>query len=365
VIEGVSYQEDILGKRKYEKTRLRATAPAVPMEVAAFPAEDKPASFTGAVGSFTAKAHLLTPNKVTMGDKVEVGVRLTGGPDVEDVTFPEIACQPGFAGFFQFDGYPPFEQQDQQAKEFIFNLRPLSTHLTDIPPIEFSYFDPQAKQYKTIHTAPLPIAVDSVISYKAESRSGRPEVIKFGPKQDQTPGLVQDQTNVSGVDWRAWMGHPSKPKLASAYTLTARDLVDSPWTIHLVWWALGSVITLLLVQLLLSRYRKQRPKPARILVSYDYLALASQAKHDPAKASMFIEEAFLQLVVEKGWYRKKPSSPDALATKGVVGDIRAFLIDLAGKRYGGEEGFAIRDTLRSAKELYRKARYERGPEAVE
>lgn len=361
IIEGVSYQEDILGKRKYDKTRLRASAPAVPIEVTAFPEEGKPASFTGAVGAFSIKARLLTPTKVTMGEKIEVGVRLTGGPDLEDVIFPQIDCQPGFSGFFQFDAFPPFEQQENQSREFIFNLRPLSAHLTDIPPIEFSYFDPQAKEYKSIQTSPLPISVESVISYKAETRSGRPEVIKFGPKQDQSAGLVQDQENVSGVDWRAWMGYPSPPKLASVYVLTPKDLVSSPWGIRATWIALAAALTLILLQLLLSRFQKARPKPARTLVSYDYMTLAAQAKHDPARACMLIEEAFLQLVVEKGWYPKKPSTPDALATEGIVGEIRAYLTDLAGKRYGGETEVAMRDVLRSAKELYRRTRYEREP----
>ncbi|MDP1835533.1 MAG: hypothetical protein Q8K75_06335 [Chlamydiales bacterium] len=362
VIEGVSYSEDRFGKRKYDKQRLRAIAPAVSVEAVAFPEQGRPASFTGAVGQFIMKGRLLTLPKLDMGEKVEVGVRISGGPDVEDVVMSDVSCQPGFSGFFQIGDYPPFEQRDKLSKEFILNFRPLSAHITEVPTIEFSYFDPAVRQYKTLRTEPIPIEVRSLVSYKPDMRFGRPEeqVQKFGPKEDQSPGLIQDRGSVSGMDWRIWLGKPSDVKISGVYPLTAQDLVSSRWTITFMWVSIGILLTLLLLQLGARKLRGSQPLAPRVLGSADYLALASQSKNDPARMTSLIEEAFMLLMVEKGWYPKKVSRPEQLAHEGVIGQIRAFLIEMAGKRYGGAGGFIPRDILKSAKELYRSIRYGQG-----
>ncbi len=52
IIEGVTYEEDITGKRKYDKQHLRAVAAPLTVEVVPFPADGRPASFTGALGQF-------------------------------------------------------------------------------------------------------------------------------------------------------------------------------------------------------------------------------------------------------------------------------------------------------------------------
>ncbi len=94
--------------------------------------------------SFSIKSRLLTPSKINIGEQIEVGVRVTGQSDLIDLSMADISCQPGFSGFFQIGDYPYFEQRDSQSKEFIISLRPLSAHITEIPPMEFSYFDPKS-----------------------------------------------------------------------------------------------------------------------------------------------------------------------------------------------------------------------------
>ena len=74
ILEGVSYGEDISGRKLYDKQRLRAELEPLQVEVAAFPEEGMPASFTGAVGQYAMRTKLLTPKEVAIGDPLEVGV---------------------------------------------------------------------------------------------------------------------------------------------------------------------------------------------------------------------------------------------------------------------------------------------------
>lgn len=361
-IEGATYEEDISGKRKYDKQHLRATVPAMTVKVVPYPVEGRPASFTGALGAHSIKARLLTPAKINIGEQVEVAVRITGPSENSDLAIPDISCQPGYSGFFQISDYPYFEQRDNLSKEFIITLRPLSAHITDVPQMEFAYFDPKKRDYVKVHTDPIALEVLPLVSIKPESRSGHPEeqVEKTGPKEDLSPGLIQSQKDVTGVDWRVWLGKPAEVKLSAVYPLTAADLKTNPWNIRYVWMATGIILLLLLLEGLLKRFRGSRPVAPRVLVSEDYLALAAQAKNDPGRMTSLIEDAFLLLLVEKGWYAKKPRSPEYLTTDGPVGEVRSFLFDMAGKRFGGQQAFVPREVLTSARKLYRTIRYGRG-----
>jgi len=271
----------------------------------------------------------------------------------------DISCQPGFSGFFQISDYPYFEQRENRSNEFIITLRPLSAHITEVPPMEFSYFDPQKRAFVSVKTEPIALEVSPLVSVKPETRSGRPEdsIEKTGPKEDINPGLANYNSGITGVDWRIWLGKPSEVTLGPIYPLTANDLTPPLWHIEYAWMAIAAEILLLLLEMLAKRLKGARPMVPRVLNSEDYLAMAGRARNDPAQMSSLLEEAFLLLLVEKGWYTKKVRSPEYLANDGPVGEVRNFLFEIAGKRFGGLEDFVPRDILRHARNLYRTIRY--------
>lgn len=141
---------------------IRAKSLPIQLVVNQFPEKEKPASFNGAVGRFRISAKMLNPEKMRLGDLITLEVSLTGGDhNLENLTLPNIICQPGFSGRFQMTDLPPAAKLEQGRKIFIVELRPLNVYIKEIPEIEFSYFDPNRQIYGRAQTKTIPITVES------------------------------------------------------------------------------------------------------------------------------------------------------------------------------------------------------------
>ncbi len=357
-IEGVAYDEDILGKRVYDKHRMRAVAPAVHIAVSAFPDEEQPQAFTGAVGQYSMKGRLLTPSEIQIGDKIEVAVKIAGTGDLDSIVMPDVSCQPGFSGFFQMGEYPPFEQRDGVTREFIIAMRPLSAHVTEVPRMEFAYFDPHGRQYRRVYTEPIAVAVHELSSYTAEPRAGKEEEVpkKYSPVADLEP----HHQFISGVDWRVWLGKPDDIKIESVRPLVAADLQRPRADIYWLWMSLAAAFVLLLSQVIWRRLRAPSRSVVQALGSEDYLNLAAQNRRDPAKMSQFLEKALVLLLQERGLFSGRVASPELLPVDGPAGEVREFLCDMHNKRFSGGSDFVAKQVLSQARTLYRHIRYGRG-----
>lgn len=159
-IMGYSYTLNAAQQKLYDKTPLTASLPAYQIKVIPFPEEGKPASFSGAMGSdYTVKASLSGPNQVGVGDRIKLLLTISGKGDLEQIKAPDLCCQPGFSGFFKTSDLPPETKLEKDSKSFLIDLFINSPDILNIPPIEFSYFDSQLKQYVKKYTEEIPLKV--------------------------------------------------------------------------------------------------------------------------------------------------------------------------------------------------------------
>lgn len=240
VIAGYPYEEDLSGKRTYSTEELRAEVEPFSITVEPLPESVKPLSFSGAVGEYRFGARLATSNQVSVGDKMTLIVKIAGEGNLQEVVLPNLSCQPGFSGLFQLDAIPPIGKIEGNVKSFEVSLWPLSSLIWAIPPIEFTYFDPQTQKYVSLHSHPIPITVASI------------------PIQDQTVQASQK----GAIAMSEGLSPPPIEKL-SAYPLSLQDLETDPLS---TWWALlllpaGSI--LLIGQLALKRELTRRKKSKR------------------------------------------------------------------------------------------------------
>lgn len=141
---------------------IRSKLDPMQIVVSPFPEKQKPASFNGAVGRFRISAKMLNPEKMRLGDLIVLEVSLTGGDhNLENVFLPALSCQPGFSGRFQMTDLPPVAKMDNGRKIFTVELRPLNAFITEIPEIEFSYFEPHRQIYGRAITEKIPIVVET------------------------------------------------------------------------------------------------------------------------------------------------------------------------------------------------------------
>jgi len=130
------------------------TAKSMPL-----PVENAPADFNGAVGSYELSVSA-GPTNVATGDPITVRVQISGRGALESLTLPEQKS------WHDFKTYPPsanVEFSDQLGvqgrKTFEQIVSPENTDVKQLPPFSFSYFDPEAKQYRTLTQPAVALAV--------------------------------------------------------------------------------------------------------------------------------------------------------------------------------------------------------------
>lgn len=157
-IRGRPYNMNALGKKEYFNREYSAKAPDITVRVVPFPDQNKPPSFYGAIGDFKFDFSLVSRSDVYVGDRLIVLIKITGKGDMENLQMPHLCCQPGFSGFFKIGDLPSIELSGNK-KTWSVELRPQWDEIKEIPSLEFSFFNPETKQYTVLKSQSIPITV--------------------------------------------------------------------------------------------------------------------------------------------------------------------------------------------------------------
>ena len=147
------------GGSMMQRVKKVVRAPAVEIVVDPLPA--KPANFSGAVGKGFSISGKLNPEQIDANDATTLTLTVNGTGNMKLISCPNIQWP------------KDFEQYDPKTTEST-KLTSAGTSGTvtyecvavphhggkyEIPPVEFCYFDTDAKQYKTIKTSPFTLGV--------------------------------------------------------------------------------------------------------------------------------------------------------------------------------------------------------------
>jgi hypothetical protein len=141
---------------------ISARAEVQEIDVKPLPEEGRPEYFRGAVGDFIVRAGA-RPTDVAVGDPITVTL-LVGSTDgdqsaLETLRPPPMAEMTEITEDFRIPKGPIAGEVEDTIKVFSQTLRPRSDEITEIPPIPFSFFDPDRGEYQTVWTQAIPIQV--------------------------------------------------------------------------------------------------------------------------------------------------------------------------------------------------------------
>ena len=150
---------DVFFTRRSDSERVALVIEPTSLRVLPLPDKNVPADFTGAVGQYTFKV-TASPTNVATGDPITIRLQISGRGPLESFSLPSLSNWPNFKS------YPPaarIENSDdlglQGTKTFEQVVSPESVSIKELPPISISFFDPEAKEYRTLTQAPIPLAV--------------------------------------------------------------------------------------------------------------------------------------------------------------------------------------------------------------
>jgi hypothetical protein len=137
---------------------LEVTAPAVEIDAQLLPSAGRPGDFSGAIGKFTFEG-IGTPNRVNVGEPVQMVLKVSGEGNFDRVTTPTISDP---AGWRVYDAENKFEPTDELGfsgtKTFTLPVAP-TTRKSAMPVFSFNYFDPETGKYQILKTAATPLTV--------------------------------------------------------------------------------------------------------------------------------------------------------------------------------------------------------------
>jgi hypothetical protein len=321
VIEGYMYEMDEKGQKIYQTDPLRSEAPVQEIVVSPFPIENQPASFNGAIGKLNIQLTKPSSTTVLIREIIKLPIAISGASNLEDLHLPDLACQPGFSGFFAISDLPPPGQIEGQIKYFNVELAPLSSLTTAIPSLEISSFDPATQQYVIWRSTPIPLTV------------------KAFPKQEKDKKMSQSEQEIDiAALWKNSEDQVDRIDLEAVY-LSASDFDRSFIQTAAILWLIPFGALLLLLQLRLQNMwtayqqkRKNRPMAPQLLKH-------ALKEKDPQKALKALQQAFLTQIQEG-----RAPNPT----------LQQFLESIDAGLYGQNKDFLLEDMKKKAHVLFQE-----------
>ena len=174
------------------------------------PIEERPDSFNGAVGNYSHMKVDASPTTVSAGDPVTITMTVQGEGDLYSLSMPP------FNSWREFQLYPETNTIDYSdgiglrgVKTFEKIVIPNNAEIQSLPEIEFSFFDPQEEQYKTLRQDPIPLTVKPNLT-EASQPVAAAEPEKNGDIPQVANNIVHIKPHLGDIvaSSRPWLWHP-------------------------------------------------------------------------------------------------------------------------------------------------------------
>ena len=137
------------------------------VRVLPLPTQNVPESFNGAVGTYNLTMSA-GPTNLTVGDPITVKVQISGRGQLDALNLPP---QPQWRDFKAYAASSTANPTDplglSGSKTFEQVIVPENHEIRVLPPIEFSFFDPNTKAYRTLKGPAIPLTIRPSISAAA------------------------------------------------------------------------------------------------------------------------------------------------------------------------------------------------------
>jgi hypothetical protein len=148
--------------QRYRTVEKNVVSEPLAINVKNLPSQNKPKDFKGAVGRFALDAEV-TPKKVKEGEPVTLKLTLTGIGNIDQAVVDLASTNA--TGFTVYD--PVVDKKTSVADGQLKGIKtysqmwvPLSSEITELPAVSFSYFDTAKNDYQTLTAGPFPLTVE-------------------------------------------------------------------------------------------------------------------------------------------------------------------------------------------------------------
>jgi hypothetical protein len=188
-----SFFDNFFGNTVQKQVTLTSEADTV--NIHALPSANRPADFSGALGQFTVTAEA-SPDHVSAGDPITLRLTVTGRGNFDRVTSDLLTNSSDWKSYKPVARFTPADSVGSEGtKTFEQAVVPLKAGHLRIPPLSFSYFDPETATYVTRNTTPIFVDVAQVanptaVAAAAAAPTGNADRTDFYPDRVEAGSFV-------------------------------------------------------------------------------------------------------------------------------------------------------------------------------
>ncbi len=170
---GNSFFDNFFGS--YREKEVKIASPELDLTVFSLPEDGRPEDFSGAIGDF--RLHVTAdPVELQPGDPITLTMTVSGQGNFDRVQAPQLSQKEGWKSYTPSSEFLKDDGPGHGKKVFEQALVVKDPALTEIPAIEFSYFDPETASYKILTSNPIPLRIKGLVVEKKDSESVKKEI---------------------------------------------------------------------------------------------------------------------------------------------------------------------------------------------
>jgi hypothetical protein len=154
------FNDDFFNTMAYKDIPVKLKSAPVKITVLPLPEKGKPADFGNAVGNFTVNASVDKTN-LTTDDALTYTIRINGSGNLKLIQAPKLNLPNGLSTYdpVVVDTITGRTTTITGSKIITYTISPNVPGDYEIPPVPFSYYNPQTNGYVTLNTAPVKLRV--------------------------------------------------------------------------------------------------------------------------------------------------------------------------------------------------------------
>ena len=183
---GNDLMADFFNQRQMQEKKIQLVSPETALTVLPLPAEGRPDNFSGAIGRFTLEVKA-QPTDVGPGDPITLTMTVQGTGNFDRVEPPAFNGNGEWKSYTPTTRFTPGGAPGQGSKVFEQAIIAKDPATTAIPPLAFSFFDPETRQYHTLHSAAIPLHISGA------DNTGKDETGMAGGKRQEVASEPEEK----------------------------------------------------------------------------------------------------------------------------------------------------------------------------
>ena len=182
-----------------EEKPIKVGSKPLNLEIADLPEKGKPDNFTGAIGNFELSVSA-EPRQVLVGEPITLTIEIKGKGNFDRVEPPVLPDATDWKTYSPTSEFLPGQDSISGKKKYEQAIVAKNDRIKEIPPLSFSFFNPEQQSYVTVSSSPIPVRItqpaDLSAAVQITEKKSPPPALDLHADSPKTSNNPKDQVSL-------------------------------------------------------------------------------------------------------------------------------------------------------------------------